>query len=198
MGTTKMYDKITMPNSKLIGKPVDLHGKRVDGKNVVKKPKEKSVPLIMWNKGNSQFLTKKDEIELIISKYNPGILAILEANVKNDIHLPALQINGYSLERDNLGSTGPRYRAVAYISNLLCYRRRYDLEEEGTPLIWLEVITNPSKPWLAGVGYRQWRILGEDKTKSRSMKCQLERWNNWSESCSQPSSFRRKADYPLR
>ena len=138
-------------------------------KNVKVKIKEKVIPIIMWNKGNSQFATKKDEMELIIQKYNPSIFAILEANIDKDSHRPALQISGYSLEQDNLCSTGPRSRAAVFVSNLISYKRRLDLEEDSTPLLWLEIITKVSKPWLTAIGYRQWCELGlndSDRTES--------------------------------
>ena len=71
---------------------IPLHKKLLVKKTLLK---EKSVPIIMWNKGNSKFLSKKDEIEMIINKHSPSIFGILEANISKDIHLPALQINGY-------------------------------------------------------------------------------------------------------
>ena len=115
--------------------------------------------MIMWNKENGKFLSKKDEMEHLISKYKPFILAITEANISKDAHTPALQIEKYSLERYNLTLNGGITRTAVYISNIIDYKRRSDLEARNTPLIWIEIQTQGSKPWLAGIGYRQWRRL---------------------------------------
>ena len=64
-----------------------------------------------------------------------------------------------------------------------------DLEIENTPLIWLEIVTNVEKPWLAGIGYRQWRTKGKlDSDKSIAMKKQLSRFANWSDSWTRAQS----------
>ena len=143
--------------------------------------KEKTSTLIMWNKGNGQFLAKKDEMEQMVAKYQPILFAIMEANISKDAHEPALQIEGYSLERDNLCVYGGKTRTAVYVSNRISYKRRSDLEAPNTPLIWLEITTKASKPWLAAVGYRQWRRLtDQDKNQSITIKSQIARLSEWS------------------
>ena len=54
------------------------------------------VNLICWNKGNSLFDSKKDELELLINKYSPLLLGVLEANIGQDQYLPMISIDGYN------------------------------------------------------------------------------------------------------
>ena len=55
--------------------------------------------MISWNKGNSNFKTKKNDILVTINRYQPDIFAIQEANYrsKNDGH-----IFGYNVEYNTL------------------------------------------------------------------------------------------------
>ena len=57
--------------------------------------------MISWNKGNSNFSTKRDDILITINRYHPDIFAIHEANysTKNDG-----QILGYNIEHNTLVS----------------------------------------------------------------------------------------------
>ena len=135
---------------------------------------------MFWNKGNGEFSNKKDEIELKIAKYAPIIFGILEVHMAVNAYLPALQISGYSLERDNLIQNGIRTRTAMYISDRINYIRRHDLEVKNSPMIWIEVITNPAKPWLLFLGYRQWRQLeAKNENKSRNMLNQKIRFQQW-------------------
>ena len=51
--------------------------------------------LMWWNKGNSDFSSKKDEIEVMIDKYKPAIFGILEANMGAQTYAATLEIQGY-------------------------------------------------------------------------------------------------------
>ena len=55
--------------------------------------------MISWNKGNSNFTTKKDDILITINRYHRDIFALHEANynIKNDG-----QILGYNTEYNTL------------------------------------------------------------------------------------------------
>ena len=181
-----------LPSAKNINPQVFAKGVEKTNKNTKnplepsknkKKSSEKNVTLICWNKGNGHFLHRKDEVEMLAEKYKPTVIGITEANMKHDDYEPALQIDGFHLERDNLGATGIRTRAAVFISEELLYKRRPDLEALNTPLIWLEILSDIKKPWLIGVGYRQWRTLdNKDNKTSGSIKCQMERFNGWNQS----------------
>ena len=134
---------------------------------------------MFWNKGNSDFLTKKDEIEIIIEKHRPLIFGILEANINQDAHSPALQIEGYRLEREQAPDCKTRTRTAVFIKEEIKYKRRSDLEQPNTSMIWLEVFTS-TKPWLLFLGYRQFSTL-DPKTAESSLKMikQIERLQKW-------------------
>ena len=129
-----------------------------------------------WNKGNGDIMGKLDEIELKIEKHKPVIFGILEANIGTDCHTPVIQMEEFELERDNLNTSQIRTRAAVYISCQIDYKRRLDLETSEIPMIWLEIKSKKSKPWLIMIGYRQWRTLGKNGgKKSGTMTAQITR-----------------------
>ena len=148
-----------------------------------KKKGEDKGSLIIWNKGNSRFQAKKADIEVILEKYKPLVMGILEANMGINICTHMLGIDGYILERDNLIEQGCRTRTAIYINEKLEYKRRKDLEVKGSPAIWIEISPDSTKSWLLFVGYREWRsLLDKDKEKSLKMEQQLIRLEKWNES----------------
>ena len=95
-------------------------------------------------------------------------------------YIPALQIIGYKLERDNLIDANVRTRTAVYIADYVTYRRRTDLEISQTPIIWLEISVSPAKSWLIMIGYRQWRCLTKKKHEtSGSISAQCDRFKMW-------------------
>ena len=121
--------------------------------------KHKNSQILLWNKGNSDIHSKLDEIEYIIDKQDPKIFIIVEANISPECHIPSIEIDNFTLERDNLHKQNIRSRTAIYISNQVSYRRREDLEIEGVPIIWLEIKEGTTKSWLLMAGYRQWTTL---------------------------------------
>ena len=135
--------------------------------------------ILCWNKGNSTFSVKKPEIEILIGNHNPLMMGILEANMGENCYTPALQIDGYNLERDNLMDEGGITRTAVYIKEGMDYIRRKDLEVKATPAIWIEVSPNTASAWLILIAYREWCSLlikdKKEKIKSRSINQQLVR-----------------------
>ena len=147
--------------------------------------RNKNIKVVFWNKGNSDFQSKKDEIELIIDKHNPLVMGVLEANISQNVHLPSVQIDGYILEREVPPDDSSRTRTALFIKNDVKYIRRYDLEQPQTSMIWLEIYTS-AKPWLLFIGYRQFATLNPRTAKaSRDIKKQLERIKKWEVSWTQ-------------
>ena len=141
--------------------------------------------IIMWNKGNSTYAAKKDDIEIIVGEHKPLCLIILEANVDGDCHLPSLTINGYEIELDSLWANGMKARTLIYVKEGTPYKRRRDLEPALSPAVWLEFCPGSKKAWMLFGGYREWCCLHHtDKQESRSMKQQLQRLDKWEESWS--------------
>ena len=83
--------------------------------------------MISWNKGNSNFITKKDDILITINRYHPDIFALHEANYnpKNDG-----QIFGYNIEYNTLCVNHKISRTLLLIKKGISYKRRYDLENK--------------------------------------------------------------------
>ena len=81
--------------------------------------------MISWNKGNSNFSTKRDNILITINRYHPDIFAIHEANysIKNDG-----QILGYNIEHNTLVDSHTISRSLLIIKKGISYKRRYDLQ----------------------------------------------------------------------
>ena len=88
----------------------------------------KNGTVIFWNKGNSLFRNKKDEIESMIQTHKPIMFGILEANIGPEENLSAHMISGYKLEVDNLYLMGNKSRTVLFMIDGLKYLRRTDLE----------------------------------------------------------------------
>ena len=153
------------------------YGKEKGGKGIKKGRMGK---ILVWNKGNSSFMTKKPDLETLIEKHKPLLLGVLEANMGEHCHGPSLMIDGYRLERDNLAAVGGKTRAAVYIHEGLSYRRRMDLEVVASPMVWLEINPDSKESWLAFVGYREFRsLVDKDKAKSLTMAQQLLRLESW-------------------
>ena len=79
--------------------------------------------MINWNKGNSLFINKKDEIEFLLRKYKPDIMAIQELNISIQDDLNVLQFPGYKFELDQLLTKNGRARAGTLIKETINYER---------------------------------------------------------------------------
>ena len=163
-----------------------LNNKQCYDRPLTKKNKNKSIKMgktgkiLCWNKGNSTFLAKKPELEILIEEHKPLLLGVLEANMGENCFSPALEIEGYNLERDNLATEGGLTRKALYVNRGLNYSRRLDLEVKAMPPIWIEVNPDTPSAWLVFVAYREWvSLAAEDKKKSRSMEQQLYRMEQW-------------------
>ena len=92
--------------------------------------------MISWNKGNSNFRTKKDDILVTINRYKPDIFAIHEANYrsKNDGH-----IYGYNVKCNTLIEGYDISRTILLLKKGISYKRRYDLENKYISRIWVQI-----------------------------------------------------------
>ena len=157
--------------------------------NVKNKNKNKHFLIMCWNKGNASFANRKDEVNVIIERWKPKIFGLLEANIEPSCHANSLNIDGYSIERDNLADEYLKSRAAVMICNSVNYRRRRDLEPSCSPAIWLEINPKTAKACLVFIGYREWRQLqAKNKKLNESMKQQLLRLESWAESWNKASN----------
>ena len=139
--------------------------------------------IIQWNKGNAPFLNRIDDLKVIIEDFQPHILAISEANLHKNAHLPSLKIQGYSAEIDNLSSHNLRTQVVVYINNSLSYKRRSDLEIAKCAMVWLEITPPKGLNYLLNIGYREWNCQVSPNNEGRTILKQNERLsemvNSW-------------------
>ena len=83
--------------------------------------------LLTWNKGNSNFSNRRDDVLISLNRHNPDIFSIHEANysIKNDV-----KIKGYKIEYNNLIDGNDICRTIILIRDSISYKRRYDLENK--------------------------------------------------------------------
>ena len=86
------------------------------------------------------------------------------------------QFPGYFLEYDNLRKIDGWARTIILIKNSIKYKRRKDLETNGTSTIWIQVGIPGSKHFLLQALYRQFQRQGVKNSKPISS--QEERWSN--------------------
>ena len=146
----------------------------------------KGITLAYWNKGPSLLTNKQDDLETIIADHRPHILGLGEANFRHDQHIEDVNIPGYNLHLDSgldNDQVGGIARVAVYTHNLLRVKRRHDLEDDMVAAVWLECGLPRQKGILVCVGYRQWRLLGQQDNSSSSVPQQLTRWtkflDNW-------------------
>ena len=130
--------------------------------------------MISWNKGNSNFSTKRDDILITINRYHPDIFAIHEANysTKNDG-----QILGYNIEHNTLVSNYTISRSLLIIKTGISYKSRYDLENAYISSIWVQINISKKKSVFICSYYRQWSIPSILSVKnSNSVSNQVDRY----------------------
>ena len=84
-------------------------------KKIIKKPKQKTqnkithslngnqvIKMITWNKGNAKFCNRINEIQEILDRYKPKILALQELNWTYDQDPIELRFQGFNTEMDGL------------------------------------------------------------------------------------------------
>ena len=82
--------------------------------------------MITWNKGNSNFSNKRDDICITLDRFNPDIFSIHDANflVDNDRNF-----KNYTIEYNTLTENSKIARTITLIKKGISYKRRYDLED---------------------------------------------------------------------
>merc|ERR1712127_579034 len=97
-----------------------------------------SVKILQINKGSSNFSTKKNDIDILLSDHSPDFLAISEANIlKSDKNLHK-HYPDYDILLNKTSETHDLSRNVVLIKSNIPYKRRLDLEDDITCTIWVE------------------------------------------------------------
>ena len=131
-----------------------------------------------FNKGSGHLATKKHEIESAIAGFHPHIIGISEANLHSHHDLQEVQIADYNLHTcPTLSNPELGYsRIVVYTHKSIVCKPRPDLMGSGTSSIWMQVGLPRHKQFLVCQTYREWQLLNQTDSSSKSIPAQLGRW----------------------
>ena len=117
--------------------------------------KKGNLSLYTWNKGNSSFKNRRDDILVTLERYKPDIFTIHEANfdILNDRGFP-----NYTIESNTLCKGYSIARTIVLIKNGIAYKRRDDLENEYISSVWLQIIISKKVSTFIASYYRQWSL----------------------------------------
>ena len=157
-----------------------LYGNRSKGGNL---------SLFTWNKGNSTFSNRRNDIEVTIARYKPDIFTIHEANfnILND-----RGFENYKIEANTLCKGYKVARTIVLIKDTLAYKRRKDLENDYISSVWIQVIISKKVSLLVSSYYRQWslpKVLNFNQ--SNSTQNQLNRYQTFTNQVSKASKEKR-------
>ena len=95
-----------------------------------------SLKILHFNKGNSKFENKIDDILYVIGKHKPDIFSIQEANydITNHCNIP-----GYNIEYNTLTKNHNVARTIIIIKEGINYKRCNIYEIEYISSIWLQI-----------------------------------------------------------
>ena len=114
-----------------------------------------NIKITHFNKGNSKFDNKLNDIHHIIDTYKPLIFSISEANYCN---LNITIIDGYNIETCDFKIGYHTSRQILMIHNSLTYTRRTDLEKPHLALILCDIKLNKTDKLTIAAYYRQWSL----------------------------------------
>ena len=117
--------------------------------------KATSIKIAHFNKGNSKFDNKLDDIHYIIDKHKPLIFSISEANYCN---INKTIIDGYSIESCDFKIDYHTSRQILLIHKSLTYTRRKDLEKPHLALIICDIKLHRNDKLTIAAYYRQWSL----------------------------------------
>ena len=114
----------------------------------------KTITILQVNKGPSDLASRTDQLNDLIEKYKPQILAINELNSTSTDTVTRNQFMNYTLETDNLDIIDEMSRTGILIHKDIKYKRRKDLETMGISSVWIELSHPGRKPLLVQALYR--------------------------------------------
>ena len=84
--------------------------------------------MLSWNKGNSLFEKKRDDISITLDRHKPNIFAIHEANFNSQVNRG---FKNYNLEYKTLNDRCTDARTILLIKQGIQYKRRCEYENEN-------------------------------------------------------------------
>ena len=142
------------------------------------KVKNHKLNLMQYNKGNANFENKINDINDIMQNHKPDIMCISEANLKASNLNILNNFPDHNIEHNLMSRDIDTSRNILIINKNISYKRRYDLEENFTCTIWIQIsIPRKNKQVLVMGGYRQWQLPKLlDNTNTKTSKKQLDRF----------------------
>ena len=135
--------------------------------------KLRNIKFLQWNKGNSNFSTKIDDLKIIIDKFQPHVISICEANYCN---VTKEQINNYNIETNDLGIGYEKSRVLLLIHESIQYKRRLDLEKPYLAIIICDLKLNNKINTTVTSIYRQWSIPKSITINNNHMESPINRY----------------------
>ena len=136
--------------------------------------KKGTITLFSWNKGNSTFGNKRDDILVTIDRYKPDIFASHEANfdIKRDKNF-----DNYNIEYNTIIKGYNISRTILLIKKVILYKRRKDFENDYISSVWVQIILSKRVSTFICSYYRQWSLPQElNIENSNSLKSQRDRY----------------------
>ena len=147
--------------------------------------KKGNLSLYTWNKGNSCFKNRRNDILVTLERYKPDVFTIHEANfdILND-----RGFSNYNIEANTLCRGNSIARTIVLIKNTIAYKRRYDLENDYISSVWLQIIISKKVSTFISSYYRQWSLPKELNAEfSNSTQNQIERYQIFTNQVSKAS-----------
>ena len=109
---------------------------------------EKNKKILLTNKGPAFFENKINDMSFIVDKYRPDIMCISKANINSKHMQFTHNFPDYNFEINKMSNICNFSRNAIMIKEGIKYKRRYDLENDKTCIIWIEVKLNKKKSFL--------------------------------------------------
>ena len=118
---------------------------------------QKGYKLLHWNKERAHFHNSVHILEGVLDEYRPDIFSMCEANVITNKINYSDHFHNYKIETTKMSKITGCSRTAILIRDTIKYKRRYDLEDEITSNIWVEIETD-KQSFLLMSDYRQWHL----------------------------------------
>ena len=137
---------------------------------------DKNLKIMQYNIGNSNFENSIHKLQHIIQNHQPDIMCISEANISNKYDFNINNFLGYNIILNKQYNIIGVSRNCILIKDRIKYSRRWDLENDITCEIWLQVASVHKRILVCG-SYSQWSLLKCMGVKnSNNIKLQEERF----------------------
>ena len=97
------------------------------------------IKMVLWKKGSTDLPNKMTDIFQIVDDMSPDIIALTEAQLKQDIPLQEVCIPKYILFTDGLYKYGRTSRTVVYIHQQISVKVRDELQHPDTSTVPLTI-----------------------------------------------------------